>query len=163
VTARDRFLKEVRKAFPSSEVHSIRYDQQHWFAKKVFERFAEMAGHKVALSVPVNNDVSMRIFDTLVTGQIPLVPFGLPGLEAAIPVALQRSLPVISFQPNDIASLRDAYARALAAFDAGGLAAADARHLYAMDSHFGYHRLADILDHITTQSETPPVQAASMH
>ena len=145
---RDRFLNKMSNELTNNVLKVTKADQQDWFGKGDKGRFADFVKYKSSLCYPIFNDVPIRIFDALLAGQIPIVPFGVPGFEIAIPAEIQRSLPVLTFFYQDMDSLKSAQRKAIALFDIGGVAAADARHEYALREHMGYRRLADITSYI---------------
>ncbi|WP_331298627.1 hypothetical protein [Methylobacterium oryzae] len=146
--SRDRFLNRMARELDSNVLNIKKADQQDWFGKGDKGRFADFVGYKSSLCFPIFNDVPIRIFDALLAGQIPIVPFGVPGFEIAIPSSIQRSLPVLTFFYEDSGSLKFAQREAIDLFDAGGVAAADHRHAYALREHMGYRRLSDMISHI---------------
>jgi tetratricopeptide (TPR) repeat protein len=108
---------------------------ERYFAKTPDDRFREWAEHKASITLPLAGDLSQRMFDALLTGQVPIVPADVHDLDAVVPPELQASLPVIRFARYDLASVREAHAKAIAAFDAGGAAGAEARHRFALERH----------------------------
>ena len=81
----------------------------------------------------------------MLAGQIPLVPFNLNGFDRLISPALQAELPVVRFDPFDIASVEPAWRTATALFDRAGPAGALRRHRFAADNHLMKHRVIDII------------------
>ncbi|MCW2249543.1 hypothetical protein M2352_005226 [Azospirillum fermentarium] len=110
------------------------------------DRFAEWVNHKVSLSVSINTDIPIRIFDALSAGQIPLVCSNINGLDHIISVEDQLRLPVIRFNYYDINEIRRAYEIALKQFDQGGREGAYKRHLYAMRNHTMVNRIARMIE-----------------
>lgn len=118
---------------------------ERYFGLSQPERFAEWARYKTSLTLPLEGDLSQRLFDALLAGQVPLVPRDVHDLDAVIPPALQQSLPVIRFDAYDIASVEAAHRAALAAFDRGGAAGALARHRFALEGHSFNTRIGEIV------------------
>ncbi len=148
---RNKFIADVTDALPSSHKIYLRSselprDQDTYFSLNGDERFNEWLSHKVSLSVSVNQDIPMRIFDALSAGQIPLVATEICNLEALFPIDVQRRLPIVRYIANDVESALRAYATALSLFDAGGFEAARHRHEIGV----GFHQATDRL--ITTVS-----------
>lgn len=129
---------------------------QSYFGRSGEDRFADWMGHKVSLCLPLARDLSQRLFDALVTGQVPIVSSDIDDLDAVIPPAMQEALPIIRFDRYEVADVREAHARALAAYDAGGEAAALERHRYALDHHTFEVRISQILDAMTTLASVQP-------
>jgi hypothetical protein len=107
-------------------------------------RFAARLARKASFVEPTpEGGIPAALFEALLAGQVPVVPDSLDGLEAAIPAALQRSLPVLRAAPGTAAAaLADA---AEQTFDQGGPAAASLRHRFACDTHSLAARLGQIL------------------
>lgn len=99
------------------------------------DRFADWAAHKASITLPLARDLSQRLFDALLTGQVPVVPTDVVDLDSVISPAMQARLPIIRFDRYDVASVAAAHAAAIAAFDAGGREGAEARHRFARDNH----------------------------
>ncbi|MBB5691929.1 hypothetical protein FHS88_004096 [Roseomonas alkaliterrae] len=138
--ARTAFIDVIGRDIPGSRVVQWRPGMEgSYLSLSQEDRFRDWLGHKVSAVVNTDFCIPNRIFDALAAGQIPLVPHGLSHLETVIPAEHQRDLPVLRYSDFDIASLRDAYARALAAYDREGAAGAARRHGYALR----FHTLAD--------------------
>jgi hypothetical protein len=111
------------------------------------EAFADFAAHKVGLVVPVRRDVPNRLFDALVTGEVPLLVGDCPDLDAMIPPDLQQSLPVIR-APADPDAVLQAHKAALDAFDRDGAAGAERRHRHVRDHHLFSNRMTLLTGHL---------------
>ena len=107
-----------------------------YFGKSPEQRFADWAARKVSLCLPLADDLSQRLFDALLTGQIPIVPDDIHDLDAVIPRALQQELPVIRFSKYTADAVNEAHANALKAFARDGDAGIQRRHRYAMGHTF---------------------------
>jgi len=119
-----------------------------YFGMAPKERFASWAAHKVSLCLPLAGDLSQRLFDALLTGQVPIVAPDIHDLDAVIPPALQAELPIVRFAEYSPGAVREAYARALRLFDVGGSAAVRRRHLFALRNHMFTSRIRQILSSI---------------
>jgi len=118
---------------------------QRYFGLPLRDRFREWASYKVSITLPLAGDLSQRLFDALLAGQVPIVPRDVLDLDSVIPPEVQQALPIIRFQEYDIASVREAYSKALAAFDQGGAAGARARHQFALEQHTFSPRILSLL------------------
>jgi hypothetical protein len=103
--------------------------------------FRDWASHKVSLSVSINTDIPIRIFDALVTGQIPLVASNINAFDHFISPEKQKSLPVPRFHRAAVDEVARTYRKALKLFDAGGQRGMIERHQYAIKNHMMCHRL----------------------
>lgn len=130
-----------------------------YFGRSGEDRFADWMGHKVSLCLPLARDLSQRLFDALVTGQVPIVSSDIDDLDAVIPPEVQEALPIIRFDRYEVADVREAHARALAAYDAGSEAAALERHRYALERHTFEVRISEVLDAMTSLASVQPTAA----
>lgn len=105
-------------------------------------RLARWAGHKVQVTVPVAGDLSTRVFDALMTGEIPLVPSDVADLDLVVPHAVQDSLPILRYTPRSIDGVQRAWQEGLRRFDAEGAEGVARRHAFARDHHSLANRLA---------------------
>ncbi len=112
-------------------------DIQHFDVATRRERLAEWMGYKCSLVCALTEDVPIRIFDALLAGQIPLVPYNLNGFDRLVSPALQAELPVVRFDSHDVASVEPAWQRAIALFDRAGAAGAARRHRPSPDEAQG--------------------------
>jgi len=109
------------------------------------ERFADWVSHKVSVCLPLAGDLSQRLFDALLAGQIPIVPADIHDLDAVIPPELQRRLPVVRFERYATDDVISAYRKALELFDRDGFEGVQRRHLYAVDGHTFPSRIGKII------------------
>jgi len=98
-------------------------------------RLALWAGHKAHIMVPIARDLSTRVFDALLTGQIPLVPSDVADLDLVVPKTLQAALPILRYEPGSVGSAKAAWQEALRRFDAEGAAGIARRHRFAAEHH----------------------------
>ena len=117
-----------------------------YFGMSPEERFADWASRKVSLCLPLDGDLSMRFFDALLSGQVPIVPDDVHDFDSVIPRDLQEKLPVIRFREYTGREVRDAHKQALIAFDRGGEAGVRARHSFALEHHMFGSRIRTIVD-----------------
>jgi tetratricopeptide (TPR) repeat protein len=116
-----------------------------YFGKTPSQRFAEWASRKTSLCLPLNGDLSMRFFDALLAGQVPIVPRDIGDFDSVIPPEWQERLPVIRFDDYTSAAVREAHAAALSAFDRLDAAGVRERHAFVMQHHMFTSRIRSIL------------------
>jgi hypothetical protein len=145
-TRRNRLAHEVARSMPDSDVRLTFGRAYHELGAR--ERFERWRAFKTSLHLPVLGDLSMRVFDALAAGHVPIVPADTRDLDKAIPPAEQRRLPIVRLSEYTVAAVRAAHAEALAAFDAGGEAQAALRHRYVLENHMLGHRVRDIVRHV---------------
>lgn len=138
----------VRKLRQDLSGHALRLldgnDRQDYFSQGPEERWLDWATHKVGLILPFHKDLSTRFFDSLLTGQVPIVPAWCVDFESVIDEATAKSLPVVRLAEESVPAVKQAWAEAVARYDADGPAGAERRHRYALENHHLIHRLAPI-------------------
>ncbi|HEX6190507.1 MAG TPA: glycosyltransferase [Pyrinomonadaceae bacterium] len=123
-------------------------DLERYFGKSPEQRFENWSSHKASLCLPLAGDVSQRLFDALLTGQIPIVPDDLPDLDAIIPVEMQEKLPIIRIKQYAPPEVRAAHQIANSLFDQAGAAGILRRHEFVMNNHMFSNRIGSILSHL---------------
>jgi len=118
---------------------------QRYFGMPLQDRFREWASYKVSIILPLAGDLSQRLFDALLTGQVPIVPRDVLDLDLVIPPEMQEALPIIRIDKYDIRSVERGYKEAIAAFDQGGAEGARARHQFALGQHTFNTRVLTLL------------------
>ncbi len=118
---------------------------EDYFSWSPEERFKDWLGYKVSLCLPLARDLSQRLFDALLTGQVPIVPANVPDLDQVIDPALQARLPILKFDEYSVEAVSAAHSEAIVAFDRGGAEAAMARHRYVTEHHMFSGRIRSIL------------------
>ncbi|CAN5541002.1 hypothetical protein BH10PSE7_BH10PSE7_25730 [soil metagenome] len=146
---RSRFLAQLRPLLPANTLSLMSERRLNaYFGRKEEERFAEWCRSKTSLVLPLRNDLSQRVFDALLTGQIPIVPTEIADLDRVISADLQERLPIIRFTMSDPESAVRAWQEAITRFDAGGAEATRARHIFALENHMFANRINTIIDRI---------------
>ena len=110
-------------------------DKGRYWGLSPLERLDEWTQYKCSLVVPINADISPRIFDALITGQIPIVSSDVIGLESAISASDLNKLPIVRFEAGNLESLHQAHSRAIALFDRDGIDGVLMRSEYARKHH----------------------------
>jgi len=147
---RNQLIAESIETWPEADLSLRRGWRYHELSPR--DRFLTWRRAKTSLVLPVAGDLSMRFFDALAVGQVPIVPRDILDFDRVIAPADQAALPVIRLEHYDVESLRAAHAAAIAAFDRGGEAGAEARHRYVLQQHMLAHRIRDILGHVTGET-----------
>jgi hypothetical protein len=125
----------------SARIPTIGWSTAEFHARSERDRLFEWVGFKSHWVVPVLNDISLRVYDALVTGGVPIVPRALrhcPGI-AEIPEEF-----IIFYDNADIENPEPVVDRANRAFDDGGDDGVRARHRYGVAHHHVDERLARI-------------------
>jgi len=130
---RNGFIERLSGILPK---HSLSLgDVDGYYRRPVELRLKEWVDHKVHLVVPVARDLSTRVFEALMTGQIPMVPRDVSDLDRVVPADQQAALPILRYDPGSIESAQACLRDALARFDAEGAAGVARRHAFARDHH----------------------------
>jgi glycosyltransferase involved in cell wall biosynthesis len=145
-TKRNRLVEELIGA-DSKGVYFINESSlTRYFKLSAREKFQSWANYKTSLCLPLNGDLSQRLFDALLTGQIPLVPPDIHDLDAVISKSLQESLPVIRFPEYSASSVIETQREAVKRFDRDGEKGAQRRHHFVLENHMFAARIATVLD-----------------
>jgi hypothetical protein len=107
------------------------------------DRMREWCSHKSHWISPVLNDIPIRLFDSLITGGIPIAPASLRFLE---PVASIPRDQIVFYSAADILNPRPIATAAAAMFDAGGIRGLLARHNYALQKHHANRAIKQIVE-----------------
>jgi hypothetical protein len=146
VSSRSRLLEQLKAEMPQANVLLMdRNDRSRYFDKSRADRFGEWMAHKATLILPVDRDLSTRVFDALLAGEVLLVPTTILDFDKVIPPARQEELGIIKLPSLDIDTIREAATLAVRIFDEKGVEGARARHRYVLDNHMTVHRVAAIL------------------
>lgn len=148
--SRNDFITEIAAAIPGNALYlrpsTTPYDQDAYFCLSADEKFLDWMGHKVTLHVPIHRDLSPRVYDALLAGQIPLVPPDISAFDQFFSPAEQARLPIVRYTDYTVDAVAEAYRRALAMWDAGGAAGARARHEWCLQSGMLARRLRRMVD-----------------
>ena len=146
---RTQLLRVLKSQMPEANVLLMAPNERsRYYGKTRVERFKEWMEHKCTLILPVDRDLSQRVFDALLCGQILLVPNIIADFDEVIPPAIQTELGIIKLQSLQIGVIREAAARAARVFDEMGSGGVEARHRYVLDNHMMVNRIRTMLDRI---------------
>ena len=120
-------------------------DRSRYFSRTPAERFAEWQRYKSTLILPVDRDLSTRVFDALLAGQVVIAPRMIADFDAVIPPAEQARLGIIRIGDYELPTIRQAMLIAARTFDAMGREGVVARHQFVASGHMIHHRLHTIL------------------
>ena len=148
-SARNNLLRALRDELPDTHLSLIDdNDREAYFALSPDARLLDWASHKVSIQLPYANDLSLRVFDALIAGQIPIVPTSCYDLDAVVSPALQESLPIVRIDDVSTASIAAAWQSAISRYDAMGEDGVLSRHTYATTHHHIAVRIAQIIDYV---------------
>ena len=142
---RDRVIRDLITKYPGSALRLIEPTERgSYFDQSPAQRFDEWSAYKTHLAFPLLKDLSCRVFDSLLCGQVPLVPHECPDLDQIVPRAEQDSLPILRFYGEDMDSIVTAHGSAIARFDEDGVAGIVRRRDYASNNHHIAVRIGEI-------------------
>ena len=141
-TPRGDFLRQMQQEVPEIDVRLLpRSDRSRYFAKSYAARLEEWLEYPASLVLPVDRDLSTRLFDGLVAGHVLVVADNIDDLDAVVPPAEQAALPLFKFRAGDVGDLRRAAQAALAAHAREGEEGIRRRQTYALGKHLLAHRV----------------------
>ena len=117
-----------------------------YLAKTPEDKWAEWAASKANLIVPTLSDLPIRLFDALLTGNIPLLPRTIAHVFTPDERRALAAMPVVWFDYADLADMGPLVDRACDLFDAEGIDGILRRHRYALQTHMIESRIATLLD-----------------
>jgi hypothetical protein len=144
---RNSLVADCIRVFPSHALTQVPMPggQNPFFNLSAEEQLADFSAYKVGLQVAARNDTTSRIFDSLVTGQIPIIQTCLNGFNWIIPIEDQMMLPVVWILENTYRGVKRAWRQALQAFAQDGVDGIWRRHRYSMKHHLLQNRIKQIL------------------
>jgi hypothetical protein len=119
-------------------------DRDQYFGLPADVRFRDWASHKVSLAITLSHDLSLRVFDALLAGQIPIVAGTCHDLDAVISPHQQELLPVLRAPDISVRSVTAAWQEGVVRFDAAGQEGVRRRHEFARDHHHITSRIQQI-------------------
>jgi hypothetical protein len=146
---RTQLINALAVEAPEAEVKLMTPDNRtRYFAKSPVERFGEWLDYKASLILPVDRDLSTRLFDALLAGQVVVVSDRVVDLPSLIPPEAQAELGIISLTDLTVPSVRAAAIEAARRFDVEGLNGALRRHTFVLQNHMLVHRIGAILQSV---------------
>jgi hypothetical protein len=149
---RNVLLQALKDEIPNSAISLIdphsRQSPESYFRLGTEKQFLDWSSYKVSIALPFSNDLSMRVFDALMSGQIPLVPDSCYDLDFVIPRNVQETLPILRFKELSVAAIRDVWREAIRRYDELGMDGVHRRHAFARDFHHVSVRLSQIVEYV---------------
>jgi hypothetical protein len=139
-------LARLKKEAPEVDVMIMpQLDRSRYFGKSRADRLKEWLSYKACLVLPVDKDVSTRVFDALLAGLVILAPSSIADFDSIIKPEIQAALGVIRLPDTEVKTIRRSAREAVQSFDAAGERGASERHRYALENHMLIHRIQLIL------------------
>ena len=147
---RDAFIAACKEAVPSNAIVIHRggdgWEGHPYYSLTEDDRLRQRLNYKVSLCISFGRNMTIRMFDSLLSGQIPIVVGDIYDLDGVIPPSLQAELPLIRVRTLDPLAVRDAYTVALERFDAEGQAGVRRRSDYVLNNHMLRNRIIQMVD-----------------
>ena len=121
-------------------------ERSRYFSKTREQRLAEWLHYKATVILPVDKDLSTRVFDALLAGQIPIVPLMVSDFDRVIPPQVQAELGIVRVNGLNTGEIQAAIAEALRRFDAMGAEGVERRQQFVLRHHMLHQRVAGIMD-----------------
>lgn len=146
---RSSLLKDLQSLAPEVEVRLLPADdRREYFDQSSANRFATWLSNKATLILPIERDLSTRVFDALLAGQVLVVPEIIEDFDGVIDRQTQDDLGIIRLNNFEVASIRKAACLAEEIFDNQSEAGAFRRHSYALNNHMLENRINLILSNL---------------
>lgn len=143
---RTEVLKALKHSVP--EAHCLimdASDRTRYFFKSARDRYLEWSGFMSTIILPVDRDLSTRVFDALVAGLVLVVPRSIPDFDRIIPRADQEKIGVVKIDNFDVRTVRLACLAAKKVFLQMGESGIAARRALVLNNHMFVHRIRDII------------------
>ena len=147
---RSTLLKKMSTDVPEAEVILMPPDDRsRYFGKSAADRLREWLSYKASMVLPLQQDLSTRVFDALLAGQVIVAPTTIPDFDTVIPPAIQQRLGILRLPDLEIPTIRKFALQAIDVFNRSGMAGARERHAYAIANHMLVNRVQTMLDFMT--------------
>lgn len=148
------FLKKCQEAIPLNDlkfwVHGLPREQHLYYAMTHEQKLRDWCQYKVSLCVSFGSNMTMRIFEALVSGQIPIVVGDILDFQLVFSPEDEAMLPILRVPADDVEAIATAHREALARFDHEGQFGIDRRTTYALNRHMPRNRLIQMVEAIKT-------------
>ena len=125
----------------SQKMPNVKLVDGSYHGRDILDRFTEWCSYKVHWIVPVLNDAPIRIFDSLITGGIPIVPRSLKYHKDVIGLHDY----ILFYDYEDIQNPLTITEEGVKMFNEGGEQGMYFRHILGKDFHHVDNRVKDIL------------------
>jgi tetratricopeptide (TPR) repeat protein len=142
---RNRLIEQVIDAGMKGLYFLEEHALERYFGMSLDKRFEAWTAHKASLCLPLAGDLSQRLFDALLTGQVPIVPEDVYDLDQVIPSSAFEELPIIRLSAYHPDAVKEAHSRAIDCFNRQGYEGALRRHQYALKNHVFLSRVRSII------------------
>jgi len=157
---RSGLLRELKARVPEAEVLLMPPDDRsRYFSKTSEQRFIEWMQYKATVILPVEKDLSTRVFDALLSGQVPIVPTSVEDFDYVISPQMQKELGIVRVKEVTVDALISSISEALEAFDRMGGTGVTQRQEFVLGHHMLRHRVASMLGNILEMAQKTSIVA----
>lgn len=151
---RDKWLNEVIESTIPTNINIYKHGQtpHPFYTLSEEDKFKEWAFHKVTLCTSFEKNTTIRMFDSLLTGSIPILTGEIADLNMIFTPDEMNMLNIIHIQEPTLDLLKNAYDLAISLYDEGGVEHAVKRSDYILQNHMPYNRVHKMVD-VILQSE----------
>ena len=146
------YLQACQAAVPLNDLklwmHGLPREQHLYYAMSHEQKLRDWCGYKVCLCVSFGSNMTMRIFEALLSGQIPIMVGDILDFGQVFPAEDVASLPILMVPADDVQAVAQAHREALQRFDAEGPAGIDRRSAYALARHMPRNRIVQMVEAI---------------
>lgn len=144
---RSDLFKNLQTQCPETDVLLMEpKERSRYFKKSKVERMNEWLSYKATLILPIDRDLSTRVFDGLLAGQVLVVPRMIQDFDTVIPPEMQAKLGIIRIDDFEIPTIREAAGQAVQTFNSRGDEGVYQRHQYVIENHMLINRLSSALN-----------------
>jgi hypothetical protein len=123
-------------------------DRSRYWKKPLEERYAEWAQYKCTVIVPLVEDLSTRVFDSLATGLIPIIPKNVRDIDSAIHPEVQEQLGIVIIDDLSPENVRNGIEKAILNFNKMGVDGIVKRTDYVINNALISHRVKSMTSFI---------------
>lgn len=157
---RSELLRRMKDEAPEVDVFLMSPDDRsRYFGKDSIQRFLEWGQYKATVILPVEKDLSTRVFDALLSGQVPVVPTAIKDFDYVISPEMQKELGIVRLEDISFETVRTSINLALEVFDGMSESGVRRRQEFVLEHHMLPHRIRGILNYILDIARTSSVVA----
>jgi hypothetical protein len=143
---RSQILNNIKSSIAEAEVIAMDpKNRDRYFTLSQLEKFQEWCSYKSTIIMPVDKDLSTRVFDALLAGQILIVPSIIKDFDLVIPKAMQNELGIIRITDLSLSTIKLAAIKSFEIFDQRGYDGVAKRLKFVLDNHMFKNRVESIL------------------
>ena len=147
---RDRWLNQVIESAIPTNINIYKHGQNPhpFYSLSEEDKFKEWAGYKVTLCTSFEKNSTIRMFDSLLTGSIPILTGEIADLNMIFSSDEMNMLDIVHLREPTIEGLSKAHELALALYDQGGVKKAIERSDFILRNHMPFNRICKMMDTI---------------